>query len=196
VFTGIIETMAEVAQLDKVKKNLHICFNSSISGELHVDQSIAHNGVCLTVTEVDGDTYKVTAIDETLKRSNIGQWSVGDHVNIERAMPANARLDGHIVQGHVDATAVCMAVAELDGSWSFKFEVSESHKNLIVEKGSIAANGVSLTITEANENDFSVAIVPYTFENTNFKSIKEGSIVNIEFDIIGKYVAKQTEVYR
>lgn len=190
MFTGIIETLAKVESIVKDNSNVHFTFSSSITGELKIDQSVSHNGVCLTVVKIDGNKYTVTAIDETLKRTNLGELKVGDHVNLERCMPANGRFDGHIVQGHVDTTAVCKSVNDLKGSWEFEFEHEISKQNITVEKGSITINGVSLTVVKSTNNSFSVHIIPYTFEHTNFKNIKPGTKVNLEFDIVGKYVSK------
>lgn len=190
MFTGIIETLASVEKIEKENSNVHFTFSSRITGELKIDQSVAHNGVCLTVVELTGDGYRVTAIDETLKRTNLGDLKVGDMVNLERCMPANGRFDGHVVQGHVDTTAVCKQINDLKGSWEFVFE-HEKHKNAVtVEKGSITINGVSLTVVTSTDTGFSVHIIPYTYEHTNFKQILPGKRVNLEFDIIGKYVAK------
>lgn len=190
MFTGIIETLGKVTQLVKKQSNLHITIKSAISKDLKVDQSVAHNGVCLTVVALAGDEHTVTAIDETLQKSNIGFFKVGDLVNLERCMQMNGRLDGHIVQGHVDQIAVCKNVEETDGSWVFTFEYDAEKGNVTVEKGSVCVNGISLTVVNSGVNTFSVAIIPYTFEHTNLHSIKSGDTVNLEFDIIGKYVAK------
>lgn len=190
MFTGIIETLGKVTQLVKKQSNLHITIKSAISKDLKVDQSVAHNGVCLTVVALAGDEHTVTAIDETLQKSNIGFFKVGDLVNLERCMQMNGRLDGHIVQGHVDQIAVCKNVDETDGSWVFTFEYDAEKGNVTVEKGSVCVNGISLTVVNSGVNTFSVAIIPYTFEHTNLHSIKSGDTVNLEFDIIGKYVAK------
>jgi riboflavin synthase len=190
MFTGIIETLARVEKIENENSNINFTFSSKLTHELKIDQSVAHNGVCLTVVKIDGNNYTVTAIYETLKRTNLGTLNVGNHVNIERCMPANGRFDGHIVQGHVDTTAKCIKVNDLNGSWEFVFE-HEKNKNFVtVEKGSITINGVSLTVVESTNTMFSVHIIPYTFEHTNFHEIKPGSIINLEFDIIGKYVAK------
>lgn len=193
MFTGIIETLAVVKQIVKENSNVHFTFSSDITGELKVDQSVAHNGVCLTVTSIKGSEYTVTAIDETLKRSNIGDMTIGTKVNLERCMPANGRFDGHIVQGHVDTTATCKEITDLKGSFEFVFEYPICEKNVTVEKGSITVNGVSLTVVRSEKNTFSVCIIPYTLEHTNFKDIRVGSKVNIEFDIIGKYLARIME---
>jgi riboflavin synthase len=190
MFTGIIETLARVEKIENDNSNINFTFSNKLTQELKIDQSVAHNGVCLTVVKIDGNNYTVTAIYETLKRTNLGTLNVGNHVNIERCMPANGRFDGHIVQGHVDTTAKCIKVNDLNGSWEFVFE-HEKNKNFVtVEKGSITINGVSLTVVESTNTMFSVHIIPYTFEHTNFHEIKPGSIINLEFDIIGKYVAK------
>lgn len=190
MFTGIIETLAKVEAIEKEGTNIHFTFSSSITHELKIDQSVAHNGVCLTVIKIDDKKYTVTAIDETLKRTNLGELTVGKLVNLERCMPANGRFDGHIVQGHVDTTATCKEIKDLNGSWEFVFEHEKSKTNITVEKGSITINGVSLTVVQSTDTLFSVCIIPYTFENTNFKEIKTGSTINLEFDVIGKYVAK------
>lgn len=190
MFTGIIETLAKVESIVKDNTNVHFTFSSSLTGELKIDQSVSHNGVCLTVVKIDEHKYTVTAIDETLKRTNLGELEIGDYVNLERCMPANGRFDGHIVQGHVDTTAVCKNVNDLKGSWEFEFEHEASKQNITVEKGSITINGVSLTVAKSTNNSFSVHIIPYTFEHTNFKNIKPGTKVNLEFDIVGKYVSK------
>jgi riboflavin synthase len=190
MFTGIIETMARLERIKAQGTNLHFTFSSDISNELKVDQSVSHNGVCLTVTSVNGKLYTVTAIDETLKRTNLGKLKVGTFVNLERCMPANGRFDGHIVQGHVDATGVCTEVKDLNGSHEFRFSYEERSDEITVEKGSITVNGVSLTVVESGERSFSVHIIPYTLANTNFNELKPGSLVNLEFDIIGKYVRK------
>jgi riboflavin synthase len=195
MFSGIIEEAATVVALKKEQGNLHITLRCSFTGELKIDQSVSHNGVCLTVISIDDDTYTVTAIRETLERSNLGLLEVGSKVNLERSMLLNDRLDGHIVQGHVDQTAVCTDVTEADGSWYYTFEYPFNREMarkgyLTVDKGSVAVNGVSLTVVEPTENSFKVAIIPYTYEITNFHQIKVGSVVNIEFDIIGKYVSR------
>jgi len=190
MFTGIIETLAAVEKIERDRSNVHFTFSCELVKELKVDQSVAHNGVCLTVVNINGNNYNVTAIEETLKRTNLGDLNVGDLVNIERCMPANGRFDGHIVQGHVDATAVCESVMDLNGSYRYTFR-HEKNKNFVtVEKGSITINGVSLTVVDSGDDYFSVHIIPYTFEHTNFKEIKPGGKVNLEFDIVGKYVAK------
>jgi riboflavin synthase len=190
MFTGIIETLGEVAELNKEGGNLHISIKSAVTSELKIDQSVAHNGVCLTVVSLDGNTYTVTAIDETLQKTSLGNLKVGDKVNLERAMILGSRLDGHIVQGHVDQTGICTAVEEKDGSWFFSFEYDNAKANPTIEKGSITIDGTSLTVVDSGANTFSVAIIPYTYENTRFNSYQVGTVVNLEFDVIGKYVAK------
>jgi len=190
MFTGIIERMGVVSSLVKEQDNLNITIKSDITKELKIDQSIAHNGVCLTIVDISNDAYIVTAINETLEKSNLGVLTVGDKINLERAMVLGERLDGHIVQGHVDQTAVCTKVTEENGSWMFTFKYDDLKENMTIEKGSITVNGVSLTVVNSKDNGFSVAIIPYTFHNTNFCQIKIGSVVNLEFDVIGKYVAR------
>jgi len=190
MFTGIIETLGKVAELRHEQGNLHITVESAISHELKIDQSVAHNGVCLTVVSLADGRHTVTAIEETLNKTNIGALKTGDLINLERCMQMNARLDGHIVQGHVDQTAKCIGFKELDGSWEYTFEYDSSIGNVTVEKGSICVNGISLTVVNSKANSFSVAIIPYTFEHTNLQQVREGSVVNLEFDIIGKYVAR------
>ena len=190
MFTGIIETLGEVLEIRKEGTNAHIKINSNIANELRVDQSISHNGVCLTVTKVEDSHYWVTAIDETLLKSNLGKLKQGDTINLERCMIANGRFDGHIVQGHVDQTGICKSIKEVEGSWLFDFEYDASQGNVTVEKGSICINGISLTCFNSLANGFTVAIIPYTFNHTNFKYLKIGDYVNLEFDIIGKYVKK------
>jgi len=190
MFTGIIETLGKVSGLRHEQGNLHITISSYISHELKIDQSVAHNGVCLTVISLADGTHTVTAIEETLNKSSLGGLKVGDLVNLERCMQMNARLDGHIVQGHVDQTAVCADFKELDGSWEYTFEYDKAPGNVTVEKGSICVNGISLTVVNSKANSFSVAIIPYTFEHTNLQQVRVGSVVNLEFDIIGKYVAR------
>ncbi len=190
MFSGIIEGLGEVVAIQKEKSNLHITVKAPFAKELKVDQSIAHNGVCLTVVDIKNDSYTVTAIDETIQKTNIGLLNSGDKINLERCLKAGDRLDGHIVQGHVDQRAVCTKMEETNGSWTFTFEYDATKGNVTVEKGSVCVNGVSLTVVNSKDNSFSVCIIPYTFENTNFKSFQPGSIVNIEFDIVGKYIAK------
>lgn len=190
MFTGIIEAFAKVDALTKEGENLHIKLESKLAGALKIDQSVAHNGVCLTVVDCDTTHYTVTAIQETLNKTNLGILQVGDLINIERAMQLGDRLDGHIVQGHVDQTAQCIAAETLDGSWTYTFEYDSKPENITIEKGSITVNGVSLTVVNSKDNQFSVAIIPYTYENTNFKKLQVGKIVNLEFDLIGKYISK------
>ncbi len=190
MFTGIIEELGEVVKIEKEGENVHISVKSGITNELKIDQSLAHNGVCLTVIDIDADVYTVTAIKETLEKSNIGDLNTGSTVNLERAMLANGRFDGHVVQGHVDQTATCKSVEEQDGSWMFTFEYDQKNGNVTVEKGSITVNGVSLTVVNSLDNQFSVCIIPYTKEHTTFNTLKTGDKINLEFDIVGKYVAR------
>ena len=190
MFTGIIETLGIVKDIVKEEENLHLTITSSITNELKIDQSVAHNGVCLTVVGIENESYAVTAIKETIDKTNVGDWKINDIVNLERAMKLGDRLDGHIVQGHVDQVGFCKSVEETDGSWKFTFEYDAALNNITIEKGSITVNGVSLTVVDSKINEFSVAIIPYTFEHTNFKSFKIGTKINLEFDVIGKYVAK------
>ncbi|WP_405378208.1 riboflavin synthase [Nonlabens sp. Asnod3-A02] len=190
MFTGIIESAAKVMQIRKENTNLHLSLRCDLTTELKIDQSVAHNGVCLTVVAIDGDQYTVTAIEETLNKTNIGDLKEGAIVNIERAMKMNARLDGHIVQGHVDQTAICTQAENKDGSWIFSFEYNQELNNVTIEKGSICINGVSLTVVDSKTNSFSVAIIPYTYEHTGFKTLSQGDKVNLEFDVIGKYVKR------
>ena len=189
MFTGIIEETAEVVALKKKNGNVHFSLKSRITNELKIDQSIAHNGVCLTVVDIDADVYTVTAINETLQKSNLRYLEVGSKVNLERSIKMGARLDGHMVQGHVDQTAICMQVKEDSGSHICTFKHKDSD-NITVEKGAVCVNGVSLTVINSKDNSFSVAVIPYTFEHTNFHTIKVGTIVNVEFDILGKYISK------
>lgn len=193
MFTGIIEVTGRVAGLNRSEGNLDLVIESPISGELKIDQSVAHNGVCLTVVELLPGAHRVTAIDETLKKTAIGQLQINDEVNLERCMKAGDRLDGHIVQGHVDQTGVCLSVEEQNGSWLYTFRYKPAKNNLVVEKGSICVNGTSLTAFNADGDVFSVAIIPYTYQFTNIKHVKPGTVVNLEFDIIGKYVARMME---
>jgi riboflavin synthase len=197
MFSGIVEEAAVVKKLEQENENLHITLTCSFVDELHIDQSIAHNGVCLTVVSINPQekTYTVTAVKETLLKSNLRLLKPGDKVNLERSMLMNGRIDGHIVQGHVDQTAECTEVVEAGGSWYFTFQYDPSYKNITVEKGSIAVNGVSLTVVNSQTGSFQVAIIPYTYHHTNFHQIIPGTIVNLEFDIIGKYVAKLMEQY-
>ncbi len=195
MFTGIIETVGTVRALEPDGSNLHITMESSISQALKVDQSLAHNGVCLTVVACDDKSHTVTAVQETLDRSNLGQLQVGSELNLERAMISGGRLDGHIVQGHVDATGTCNEVQAIDGSWYFHFHYQPTEEHLLVDKGSICINGVSLTVVEPVDDRFSVAIIPYTYEHTNFKQLRKGDSVNLEFDILGKYIARYAKLY-
>ena len=190
MFTGIIETLGEVIDLQKDQSNLHITVKSAISHELKIDQSVAHNGVCLTVVAVADGIHTVTAIEETLSKTSLSHLKLNEPVNLERCMQMNARLDGHIVQGHVDQTAICTKFTELDGSWEYTFEYDAAIGNITVEKGSICVNGISLTVVNSQANSFSVAIIPYTYEHTNLHNVRIGSVVNLEFDVIGKYVAR------
>ena len=190
MFTGIIEDLGILKKIEKEEGNINLYFKSKLTQELKIDQSLSHNGVCLTVVSVDNDIYKVTAIKETLDKSNLGELKVNYIVNLERAMKSNARLDGHYVQGHVDQIAKCLNVKETDGSWYYEFEYDNTLNNITIEKGSIAVNGVSLTVIDSKLNGFSVAVIPYTYNNTNFKKIQRGDTVNIEFDMIGKYISK------
>lgn len=190
MFTGIIETLGTLVEVKKDQENLHLTVQSSLTPELKIDQSVAHNGVCLTVVSKTDATYTVTAIQETCLKTNIESWTVGSAINLERAMVLGARLDGHIVQGHVDQTGICTEIKEADGSWYFSFEYDASLHNITIEKGSITVNGVSLTVVNSKANAFSVAIIPYTYEHTNFHSFKVGTQVNLEFDVIGKYVSR------
>ncbi len=190
MFTGIIETLGKVTKLEKDGSNLHITINADITKELKIDQSIAHNGVCLTVVDIIENNYVVTAIEETLLKTNLNKLKLGDSVNLERAMILGSRLDGHIVQGHVDQIATCTSINEKDGSWFFSFEYDITTGNPTIEKGSITIDGTSLTVVNSGSNSFSVAIIPYTYENTRFNTYRIGTVVNLEFDVIGKYVAK------
>ncbi|TRX38141.1 riboflavin synthase [Flavobacterium sp. ZT3R18] len=190
MFTGIIETLGIVQEVKKEQDNIHVTIDSSIAGELKIDQSVAHNGICLTVVTIAEGCYTVTAIGETIKKTNLSYWQVGDSVNLERAMKLGDRLDGHIVQGHVDQIGTCVAIQETNGSWFYTFEYDPSFQNITIEKGSITINGVSLTVVDSGTTNFSVAIIPYTYEHTNFKDFMVGTKVNLEFDVIGKYVSR------
>ena len=194
MFTGIVETFGEIVDLVKDQDNLHISVRSNFTNELKIDQSVAHNGVCLTVVSIEGDVYVVTAIKETLDKTNLNDLKLGSIVNLERGMKVGDRLDGHIVQGHVDQIAKCISIQNEEGSWKFTFEYDSTLNNITIEKGSITVNGVSLTVVDSQRNSFSVAIIPYTYEHTNFKNFKIGSIVNLEFDVIGKYVARLAQL--
>ncbi|MEM7085807.1 MAG: riboflavin synthase [Bacteroidota bacterium] len=195
MFTGIIETIGEIAALERESKNLHLTVKSNLSPELKIDQSVAHNGVCLTVVALQEQSYTVTAIDETLDKTNLGQLKVGNSVNLERAMQLGARLDGHLVQGHVDQIGVCTNIISADGSWIFSFRYDDSLGNITIEKGSITINGVSLTVVNSEKSTFSVAIIPFTYEHTNFKDLTIGSTVNLEFDVVGKYLKRLSQGY-
>ena len=190
MFTGIIETLGIIKDLKKDNSNLNITVSSGITHELKIDQSVAHNGVCLTVIAINNGEYTVTAIKETIEKTNLADWKVGDLLNLERAMKLGERLDGHIVQGHVDQTGICKSIEEANGSWYFTFEYDSNLNNITIEKGSITVNGVSLTVVNSKEKEFSVAIIPYTFEHTNFKNVQIGTTINLEFDVVGKYVAR------
>ncbi|MDP2188746.1 MAG: riboflavin synthase [Sphingobacteriaceae bacterium] len=193
MFTGIIEALGTVVNIRQEAQNIHYTIASSISGALKVDQSVSHNGVCLTVVDLSPSQHTVTAILETLQKTNLKAWEVGAKINLERCMPADGRFDGHIVQGHVDQTAECIAVADEGGSWRYRFAFDPSKGNMVVEKGSICVNGVSLTVVDAADDAFSVAIIPYTYEHTSFHQLQLGSIVNLEFDIVGKYIQRMMQ---
>lgn len=195
MFTGIIETFGHIERLETEGSNVHVTIRSDISKELKVDQSLAHDGICLTVVEVVGETHTVTAVRETLERTRLGDWKKGQLVNLERAMRSDGRLDGHIVQGHVDTTGTCESIEEAGGSWYFRFRYAPKPEYLLVDKGSICINGVSLTVVEPTTDTFSVAIIPYTYEHTNFRQMRVGDRVNLEFDVIGKYIARHLAAY-
>ena len=190
MFTGIIETRGQIVALTNEQQNTNITINCNLTPELKIDQSVAHNGVCLTVVGISNNQYTVTAIKETIDKTNLSTWKVGDFVNLERAMKLGDRLDGHIVQGHVDQTGICKNIQNADGSWYFTFDYDSNLENITIEKGSITVNGVSLTVVDSKASEFSVAIIPYTYEHTNFKNFVIGTKVNLEFDVIGKYVTK------
>ncbi len=191
MFTGIVERLGKIKAIQQENTNFHFTISSGIENELYIDQSVAHNGVCLTVVEINDDSYIVTAIKETMIKSNLGSLSEGDEVNLERAtISGQTRMDGHTVQGHVDGTSICTNVLDENGSWLFTFQLNDENRSLVVNKGSVCVNGVSLTVVDPTRDEFSVAIIPYTFEHTNFKNIKVGDEVNLEFDIIGKYVQR------
>ena len=194
MFTGIIETLGIIKKIEKDQENLHLTIASEITHELKIDQSVAHNGICLTVVKIENNTYTVTAIKETIDKTSIGTWNVGAVLNVERAMKLGDRLDGHLVQGHVDQTGTCVAIKEANGSWVFTFEYNPSLNNITIEKGSITVNGTSLTVVNSEKNRFSVAIIPYTYEHTNFNTFEIGTIINLEFDVIGKYIARMYEL--
>ncbi len=190
MFTGIIEVLGIVKDIQKENNNLHLQIESPFTSELKIDQSVAHNGVCLTVVKIEGNVYTVTAINETLEKTNLNSVGIGDPVNLERGMKLGDRLDGHIVQGHVDQTAICQSITNENGSWIFTFEYDPKENNITIEKGSITVNGTSLTVVNSKKNSFSVAIIPYTYEHTVFHTFEQGTIVNLEFDVIGKYVTR------
>lgn len=195
MFTGIIESLGKVKAIQKEGSNVHFTIESSISNELKIDQSLSHNGVCLTVVQLGPESHVVTAIEETMIRSNLGDVNEGDVLNLERAMVSNGRLDGHIVQGHVDGTGICKEIKEVDGSWYYTFEYQPTEEHLLVDKGSVCINGVSLTVVDPKDKLFSVAIIPYTFEHTSFHKLQIDDRVNLEFDIIGKYISKYVKLY-
>jgi len=194
MFTGIIETTGHVLSAERQDSNAVFWVQSSISHELKIDQSVSHNGICLTVDQLQPDAHRVTAIAETLSKTNAGNWKEGDLINLERCMPMNGRLDGHIVQGHVDATAVCTEVKTLAGSWEYRFQFDKQFATLMIEKGSVCLNGISLTAFNVTSNQFTVAIIPYTFTHTNIQQVQQGNLVNIEFDIIGKYIQRMASL--
>ena len=194
MFTGIIETLGIISDIKKDQGNVHLTIQTNITNELKIDQSVAHNGVCLTVVEIFDNKHIVTAIQETINKTTLGLWKIGDKVNIERAMKLGDRLDGHIVQGHVDQTAVCTSIQEKSGSWEFTFEYDTALNNITIEKGSITVNGTSLTVVNSAKNSFSVAIIPYTYEHTIFHTFEIGTKVNLEFDVVGKYIARMYEL--
>lgn len=194
MFTGIIETIGTIKDIKKNKDNIDLKIESTITNELKIDQSVSHNGICLTVTNIENSIYTVTAIKETINKTSISKWKINDSINLERAMVLGSRLDGHIVQGHVDQIGICKKIVESNGSWIFTFEYDSLLNNLTIEKGSITINGTSLTVIDSGNYTFSVAIIPYTFENTNFSKIKVNDIVNLEFDVVGKYVKKLFEI--
>ncbi len=196
MFTGIIESLGTIKKIEVEGTNKHFTIESPISKELKIDQSIAHNGACLTVIALEEDTHTVTAIEETLVRTDLGTWKVGEVVNLERAMSASARLDGHFVQGHVDTTGKCIGIKDADGSWYFTFEYDLKPEWLLIDKGSVTINGTSLTVCDPKDNTFSVAIIPYTYENTVFHQLKIGSTINLEFDMIGKYITRYMKLYK
>lgn len=194
MFTGIIENLAKIISINKSKSNLDITLSSSLTSEFKIDQSISHNGICLTITNIDGNNYTVTAIEETINKTTINNWKKGDFVNLERAMKLGDRLDGHMIQGHVDQIGTCVDFTMKDGSWEYVIQYEKS-ENITVEKGSIAVNGVSLTVIDSKTNSFKVAIIPYTYEHTNFKTLRKGDLINLEFDILGKYLFKMSKNY-
>ncbi len=190
MFTGIVEALGSVESIIRQGSNLDIVINCSFTSELQIDQSVSHNGICLTVTKIEGDSYHVTAVDETLQKTNLNKCLVGHKINLERCMELGGRLDGHIVQGHVDTVGTCVSIEDVDGSWNFKFAYPAHYAGLVIDKGSICINGTSLTVISPTKDHFSVTIIPYTFEHTNFHTLKVGSLVNLEFDILGKYIVR------
>lgn len=196
MFTGIIETLGIISDIKKDQENVHLTIQTNITNELKIDQSVAHNGVCLTVVDLFDNKHVVTAIKETIDKTTLGSWKIGDKVNIERAMKLGDRLDGHIVQGHVDQTAVCSSIIDKEGSWEYTFEYDSSLNNITIEKGSITVNGTSLTVVNSKKDSFSVAIIPYTYENTIFHTFEIGTKVNLEFDVVGKYIARMYELQK
>lgn len=194
MFTGIIEELGEIKSITKQGTNLDVVLKCPFTSELQVDQSVSHNGICLTVTKIDGESYQVTAVDETLTKTNLYQCSVGDKVNLERCMKLGGRLDGHIVQGHVDSVGTCVSVEDVDGSWNYKFSYPSEYAGLVIDKGSICINGTSLTVINPDEEHFSVTIIPYTYEHTNFHTLQVGDLVNLEFDILGKYILRNLKL--
>lgn len=196
MFTGIVETLGIISDIKKDQENIHLTIQTNITNELKIDQSVAHNGVCLTVVNLFDDKHVVTAIKETIGKTTLGSWQIGDKVNIERAMKLGDRLDGHIVQGHVDQTAICTNVEDKEGSWEFTFEYDTALNNITIEKGSITINGTSLTVVNSKKDSFSVAIIPYTYENTIFHTFEVGTKVNLEFDVVGKYIARMYELQK
>jgi riboflavin synthase len=196
MFTGIVETLGIISDIKKDQENIHLTIQTNITNELKIDQSVAHNGVCLTVVNLFDDKHVVTAIKETIDKTTLGAWRIGDKVNIERAMKLGDRLDGHIVQGHVDQTAICTNIEDKEGSWEFTFEYNTALNNITIEKGSITINGTSLTVVNSKKDSFSVAIIPYTYENTIFHTFEIGTKVNLEFDVVGKYIARMYELQK
>ena len=196
MFTGIVETLGIISDIKKDQENIHLTIQTNITNELKIDQSVAHNGVCLTVVNLFDDKHVVTAIKETIDKTTLGSWKIGDKVNIESAMKLGDRLDGHIVQGHVDQTAICKNIEDKEGSWVFTFEYDSTLNNITIEKGSITVNGTSLTVVNSKKDSFSVAIIPYTYENTIFHTFEIGTKVNLEFDVVGKYIARMYELQK
>jgi len=196
MFTGIVETLGIISDIKKDQENIHLTIQTNITNELKIDQSVAHNGVCLTVVNIFDDKHVVTAIKETIDKTTLGMWQIGNKVNIERAMKLGDRLDGHIVQGHVDQTAICTNIEDKEGSWEYTFEYDSTINNITIEKGSITVNGTSLTVVNSKKDSFSVAIIPYTFENTIFHTFEIGTKVNLEFDVVGKYIARMYELQK